>query len=227
LKRCRECGFPPVWVERFAAESPPLSDPWAAVKAFEAWCVDRLAACWAGGESQDEDGVGGQLAAYLVQRYLADSARVLAYRYRLSDEEWEDIVAAAAERSLRVFAERPIESPQAYLFKATQRAVWEYLRKARREVASAEMPVSWDGAPSPEEHAHWRRLMAAFLEHCYDRISERDQQILEGLEIEGHSAAEVGTQHGMTANAVNVRKHRARKRLLQCMNEQTGADGAL
>ncbi len=219
---CRRHGFPLSWVDRFADESGEQSShPRDVVRAFEGWCINRLGAIWGGRIEEHE--LNGALAAYLVQGYLTKSAKVLAYRYRLAPEEWDDLIAAAAERSLRVFSERYIEAPQPYLFRTIERAVWEYLRKARREVATADMPLAFDPRANPERQAADRELMTAFR-GCWGQLSERDQQLFESLEVEGRSAEEAGAPLGLTSNAINVRKFRIRKRLKDCMRNKTGLE---
>ncbi len=219
---CRRHGFPPAWVDAFASDVDDLpAAPREAARAFEAWCMHRLALIWKGEIEESE--LDGNLAAYLVQGYLTRSARVLAWRYRLSPEEWDDLIAAASERALRVFSERHIEAPQPYLFRTIERAVWEYLRKARREVATADMPLAADPLPSPERRAADRELLAA-LRHCYERLDPADARLFEALEVDGQTAADAGRPHGLTANAVNVRKFRIRRRLKQCMQGRTGLE---
>lgn len=219
---CRRHGFPPHWVELFEQDTPIPEPPRAATAAFERWAVARLAAVWAG--HQHEEGLDGTLAAFLVQRYLADSARVLRYRYRLSEEEWEDLVADAGERSLRVFSERHIEAPRPYLFHTLRRAIWEYLRKARREVPCLELSVSADKAPDPEGRAVWAELLRTFMEQCYEQLREEERRLFEALVVEGRSAAEVGEAFGLVPNAVNVRKFRVRKWLRECLRERSGLE---
>lgn len=222
LAACRRHGFPLSWVERFSDEAGEQApDPRDVARAFEVWCLNRLAAIW-GGKIEEEE-LNGSLAAYLVQGYLTSSAKVLAYRYRLAPEEWDDLIAAAAERSLRVFSERYIEAPQPYLFRTIERAVWEYLRKARREVATADMPLAADPRVDPERKAADRELMTAF-HGCWAELSQRDQRLFEALEVDGQSAEEAGAPLGLTSNAVNVRKFRIRKRLKECMRGKTGLD---
>jgi len=156
---------------------------------------------------------------YDVQRYLADSARVLAYRYRLSDEEWEDLVASAGERAMRVFSEKHIEAPRPYLFRTIKRAIWEYLRKARREVAVLELPPVVDSQAGPETRSMWSELLERFMKECYQQLSGEEQRLFEALVIEGRSAAEVGEMFGLVPNAVGVRKFRVRKWLRECLKE--------
>ena len=219
---CRRHGFPPAWVERFAEEQELPESPRAAATAFERWAVTRLAAIWAGREQ--EEGIDGTLAAWLVQSYLSDSARVLRYRYRLAEEEWEGLVADAGERALRVFSERHIEAPRPYLFRTLRRAIWEYLRKARREVACLELPVAADKAPDPEGRAVWAEYLQTFMEQCYQQLRPEERELFEALVVEGRSAAEVGEAFGLAANAVNVRKFRVRKWLRECLRERSGLE---
>jgi RNA polymerase sigma factor (sigma-70 family) len=219
---CRRHGFPPRWVESFAGGVDVLpSDPRDAARAFEGWCMERLASIWSG--ATDEPDLDGNLAAYLVHGYLASSARVLAWRYRLAPEEWDDLVGAAAERALRVFSERAVAAPQGYLFRTLERAIWEYLRKARREVPTAAMPTAADAQPNPERVAADRQLIEA-LRRCYAELDPEDARMFEALEVDGRSAAEVGAPRGLSANAVNVRKFRIRRRLKACMQARTGLD---
>mgnify|MGYP002633469841 CR=1 FL=1 len=181
--------------------------------------MQRLASIWSG--EIEEEALDGKLAAYLVQGYLTDSARVLAWRYRLAPEEWDDLIASAAERALRVFSERNIEAPQPYLFRTIERAIWEYLRKARREIATPALPLAADPLPSPEQRASDRQLLVA-LRACYADLDPADAQLFEALEVQGRTAAEAGGPQGLSANAVNVRKFRIRKRLKECMQARTG-----
>jgi len=191
------------------------------VSAFEDWCLVRLTQIWAG-EDRDDTHVDGNLAAYLVQKYLADAGRALARRYRMSNEEWEDLVSAASVRALKAFESRPIAAPRAYLWTSVRRAVWEYIRKARREVATEDMPLAADPSPNPEERAAWGEILALFLEHCYEHLTPAERGLFEDLVIHGRSAVDVGTSFEMSANAVNVRKFRIRQRLRECLAEQTG-----
>jgi RNA polymerase sigma factor (sigma-70 family) len=231
---CRRHGFPTGWVELYssaegAAHAPApqggagmgtAASPRDRALAFEQFCLRRLASIWTGEDS--EPALDGKLASYLVQRYLGDSARVLAHRYRLSAEEWEDIVAEAGERALRVFSDRSVEQPQAYLFRTVQRAVWEYLRKARRELASADPTEPADPAPDPEHDVEWREILTKFLAQCWERLGEGDRSLIERLELDGLSAAETGRPLGLGPNAVNVRKFRIRQRLRDCLRQHTG-----
>ncbi len=191
--------------------------------AFEQSCLQRLTRIWSGEDTADTH-VDGNLAAYLVQRYLADAGRSLARRYRMSAEEWEDLVSAAAERALKAFETKPIEAPRAYLWTSLRRAVWEYTRKARREVATEDMPLEADRSPDPSVRAEWSETLNLFMEHCYERLEPRERELFEDLIIHGRSAAEVGAAHDIASNAVNVRKFRIRKWLRECLAERTGID---
>lgn len=220
---CRRHGFPPGWLEDWEANAEIPEDPRAAVAAFEQSCLVRLTRIWTGEEPQDTH-VDGNLAAYLVQRYLADAGRSLARRYRMSSEEWEDLVSAAAERALKAFETKPIEAPRAYLWTSLRHAVWEYIRKARREVATEAMPLEADRSPDPAMRAEWAETMSLFMEHCYGRLEPRERELFEDLVIHGRTAAEVGEAHEIAANAVNVRKFRIRKWLRECLAERTGIE---
>jgi|GEM_PF-3320673 len=209
---CRRTGCPQDWPDLFAAEQPDA----VTIAAFEAWALRRLAQTWAG---EGDSRIGGDLAAFLVQQHLGRSARRLAYRQRLSAEEWDDLLADAAVTALRVFAERPIDNPRGYLYRTLQRAIWDYVRKAGRESCYDEVPPVADPAPNPEETAHWRAMLARVQACCADQLSTEDQVIFEGLILGGHTAAEVGRKVGLTANAINVRKHRIRKRLQAVLSE--------
>ena len=217
---CRRHGFPPHWIELFEQGADVPADPRAASGEFERWALTRLTTIWAG--RHQEEGLDGTLAAYLVQRYLSDSARVLRYRYRLSDEEWEDLVADAGERSLRVFSEREIEAPRPYLFRTLRRAIWEYLRKARLEVASLDLPAALERGPDPEEKARWAELLRTFMEQCYSQLRPEERRLFEALVVDGRSAADVGEAFGLAPNAVNVRKFRVRAWLKECLRSRSG-----
>lgn len=197
------------------------------MRRLEAWCLERLGEAWVG--NRDDVDIDGTVAALLVQRYLADAARPLVFRYRLSAEELDDLVAAASERALRVFAERKVEQPRAYMLQTLRRAVWEHIRKARREVPMEpqELPAVPVVGPDPEASAAWTDTMKQFLEHCYERLRPDEQELLEGLVVEGLTAAEVGERMGIAANAVNVRKFRIRKWLRECLQGRLGGEDPL
>ncbi len=194
-------------------------EPRVAVAAFETWCLERLTAIWSAGKDPEGE-IDDGLAAFLVQRYLADAGRGLAFRYRLSAEEWEDLVSQAAERAIVAFRRKPVDEPKAYLWTTIKRGVWEHVRKAGREIPTEFPTDPPDPAPDPEVRALWGDALARFLDVCWAALKARDQRLLEGMVVGGRSAADLGAEVGMLASAVNVRVFRARARLRDCLRQQ-------
>jgi RNA polymerase sigma factor (sigma-70 family) len=102
--------------------------------------------------------------------------------------------------------------------------VWEYIRKARREIATEEMLLQADNRPGPAERAQWKEIFELFMKQCYELLEQDEQILFEDLVIHGVSAAEVGARLDIGANAVNVRKFRIRKWLRDCLAARTGIE---
>jgi RNA polymerase sigma factor (sigma-70 family) len=88
-------------------------------------------------------------------------------------------------------------------------------RDARRAVSSRgnrEIPSDWDSTDEradTEEAAVGQAVFDAFV----SRLSRDDARIVKGSWLEGLSSRELGDELGMTANAVDQRKHRIRATL--------------
>lgn len=216
---CGTWGIPAGWVA-VAAESGEVDS----LAGFERWALERLASVYAGRHS--EPAIGGDLAAWIVQHHLARSAKVLAWKYRLRPEEWEDVIGDVTLQALRAFREREIDAVAPYLRRTLERAIWAYLRRARREQPQDDIEGS-ELRVGPEDGAAWRQLYAIVRERCLPALSRDDRRLLEALEGDGRSAQEVGAELGLTANAVHVRKFRVRAKLRDCLRRHAGVDHPL
>jgi RNA polymerase sigma factor (sigma-70 family) len=101
---------------------------------------------------------------------------------------------------------RPIENVPALLTVICRRSVATMLESRRRRPSTAPLG-EWDAAADDVvEFDDWVVTMLG-------RLGPRDRAIVTGRALKGHSAAEVGDQLGMAANAVHVAYHRALARL--------------
>lgn len=141
----------------------------------------------------------------------------LAARYRLARESFEDLVQEVlmicvqqAQKIQRGEAE-PLANRDAWLCRVTQNAVLGLgRRKQRRPQDSEGWPEGLDPpAPAPlgpEERIAVRRALAALDEACRQLLIMRD--------VLAEARKTIAENLGITSNALGVRLHRCRKKLL-------------
>jgi RNA polymerase sigma-70 factor (ECF subfamily) len=133
-----------------------------------------------------------------------------------SDAAAEEIVQTAFLRSLEHQGElRDDESATAWFYRILRNAVVDHYR--RRDAAgraaervAAEMPEAIEDVPADEKNrvCGCVRALASSLKPEYAAI-------LEKVDVEGRSVAEIAKEEGITANNAGVRLHRARQALKQ------------
>ncbi len=142
-------------------------------------------------------------------------------------EDAEDLVQEVLLRAFPALGQlATLESPRGWLLRVQYRIFVDgYRRRNRSPVIAHPEGAASDGIrsddPGPEAltDAHLCRRQLA---RVWPSL-ERDQRALLALHAEGYTSAELAAIVGVSANAVNVRLHRARARLARLLrNEPAG-----
>ena len=179
-------------------------------------------------DQRDESGTDSDLSE-LLGRFSDDVAMELrktiqfllsrlAARYRLAAEHFDDLVQEVlticvqqAQKIQRGEA-KPLANRDAWLCRVTHNAVLGLGRKKKRRPQDAEGWPEGFEPPSPaplghEERLTIRRALAALDETCRRLLILRD--------VLGGTRQLIADQLGITSNALGVRIHRCRKKLLE------------
>ena len=152
--------------------------------------------------------------------------RVLGPVYRFIGRP-EDVEDVAQEVFVRLyFSLRQLREPsvfEAWLYKLTVNAAYDYLRRKRRggrqvrmADLSEEQAALADAAESGRRDADeaYRREIRDLLETLFDRVRAEDRILLTLKEVEGRTVRELSEIYGVNENAMKVRLFRARRRML-------------
>jgi len=182
--------------------------------------VPAVAMGEAGGPSDLSEllGPGAEEAAAELRRTVEFLLGRLAGRYRLAREHRDDLVqdvlttCLEQARKIREGDSEPLRNRDAWLVRVTHHAVLALGRRSRRRPQDdSGWPETFEPpAPAPigaAERMTVRRALAALDEACRRLLILRD--VLE----EGRS--EIAEQLGITSNALGVRLHRCRRKLLE------------
>ncbi|GAA2105791.1 RNA polymerase sigma factor [Actinomadura alba] len=145
--------------------------------------------------------------------YAATYKPLLGYALRRcgSPEDAADVVAETFAIAWRRAAEMPAGGEaRLWLYGVARRVLANQRRGARRHTMKtaaliAELAV---GAPSQEDSA---------VAEIFDRLPDRDRELLALVAWEGLSNTEIATVLGCSSNTVSVRLHRARKRFVRAL----------
>lgn len=142
-------------------------------------------------------------------------------------EDAEDLVQEVLLRAFPALGQlETLESPRGWLLRVQYRIFVDGYRRRQRspvvglpEGADTEGIDSDDPGPEALTDAHLCRRQLA---RVWPSL-EREQRALLALHAEGYTAVELAAIAGVSANAVNVRLHRARARLSRLLrNEPAG-----
>ncbi len=161
-------------------------------------------------------GPEAEAAAGELQKVIRIILARLAGRYRIVQEQFEDLTQEVllrcvqqAERIRQGNAE-PLRNRDAWLVRVTHNVVLSAGRVASRRKDDPGWPEGFEPpAPRPlppEERLALRRALAALDELCRKLLILRD--------VMGEARAVIAEKLRMTANAVGVRLHRCRRKLL-------------
>ena len=139
-------------------------------------------------------------------------------RRRTTDwSEADDIVAEAFSVAWRRRAELPADNPLPWLYAVAANVLRNHRRATSRRLRLVDkIEAQPNPAPAPDpadlEGTSMRRALAS--------LSDDDQEVLRLVAWEGLSHAEVGVVLDCSTNAVGIRIHRARQRLLTALDEE-------
>jgi RNA polymerase sigma-70 factor (ECF subfamily) len=157
-----------------------------------------------------------------------DALHRAAMRLTRRREDAEDLVQEVLLRAFPALDQlAALESPRGWLLRVQYRIFVDgYRRRNRSPVVALPEGADADGvgsdAPGPEAltDAHlFRRQLARVWPSL-----EREQRALLALHAEGYTSAELAAIAGVSANAVNVRLHRARARLARLLRNETAGN---
>jgi RNA polymerase sigma-70 factor (ECF subfamily) len=152
----------------------------------------------------------------LVRRY-ASLAVGAALRVTRDPALAEDAAQEAFWKAYRALPRYREESHfGAWLRKIAVHCALDLMRRRRPEVA-----LENGASRLVARHEEKRHDDRSRLEHALGRISPRDREIVLGLSAEGRSVAEMAEELSMTPTTVRVRAHRARKKLVRILTEES------
>lgn len=137
----------------------------------------------------------------------------LARRYRLSDDDAEDV---AGEALARVWAQRraldPARHPRAYLAQAARNAAVDRFRRTRRALmvpwdTLERMPAAGDGPEATAERGDEAARVAAVLAS----LPDKHRCLLVQKHGEGRTMPDIAAEHGLPVSTVKMRLHRGRQ----------------
>lgn len=136
-------------------------------------------------------------------------------RARLGDPELaRDAVQESLAKALA--AEAPEDSLEVtrWFYRILRRTIIDlYRRRDARQRAMTRYEESLDEPPEPAE----AQALCACFEGLLPALPARAREVLRAIDLEGGSPARVAAMKGITANALNVQLHRARRRLRELL----------
>jgi RNA polymerase sigma-70 factor (ECF subfamily) len=159
----------------------------------------------------------------MFERHYAAIRRLL--RYRLRGSDWaDDLVQETYARVLTAHAQRPVESPQAFLVRTATNLVTDFHRGEQRKsrVIDPHLDASEVDLPGePLEDAMTRQDELARLQAAIEALPSKCRRIFVLHKIEGYSQGEIASRFGISVDAVEKHVGRAMVRLRRTLTGQT------
>jgi RNA polymerase sigma-70 factor (ECF subfamily) len=133
-------------------------------------------------------------------------------RHRLGDPHLaEDVVQESLLRAIRSRKQPAVGAEVVpWFYRILRRAIIDmYRRRGARERKLEQFRLSFPETPAPPDE----RMLCRCFRGLLPQLPESYRVALQKVDLEGGSAVDVAAQLGITANTLNVRLHRARKRL--------------
>jgi RNA polymerase sigma-70 factor (ECF subfamily) len=174
---------------------------------------------------QGDEAAFNQLVAQYRRRILGTVARVIGRP--------EDVEDVGQEVFVRLFYSlEQLRSPEVFepwLYRLTQNACFDYLRRRKRrnesrmsdlteqQVLLADADAAGDARLEEERKASVRE----FTQELLNEVSDDDRMLLVLKEVEGLSIKELEDIYGVNENAIKVRLFRARQRVLRAFERKS------
>jgi RNA polymerase sigma-70 factor (ECF subfamily) len=172
-----------------------------------------------------------QIVAQYRRRILGTVSRVIGRP--------EDVEDVGQEVFVRLYYSlEQLRSPEVFepwLYRLTQNACFDYLRRRKRRNESrmsdlseqAVMMADADAAGDARLEEERKAGIREFTQELLDEVSEEDRILLTLKEVEGLSIKELEEIYNINENAVKVRLFRARQRVLRAYEKKTKASAAV
>lgn len=148
-----------------------------------------------------------------VQPLLAareDFVRFLIPRMR-SREAAEDLVQASLLKILQAEAHpKDAESSVAWFYQLLRNAWVDHIRAHHAEARALERH---GGDPEFEEAPEWEQVACACIQALLPTLKDAEAEVIRAVDLGGETPAAFAGRAGISANAMSVRLHRARKSL--------------
>jgi RNA polymerase sigma-70 factor (ECF subfamily) len=148
-----------------------------------------------------------------VQTLLAareQFVRFLIPRMR-SREAAEDLVQASLLKILQAEAQpRETESSVAWFYQLLRNALVDHIRSRHAEARALERH---GGDPELEDGPELERVACACIQALLPTLKDAEAEVLQAVDLGGETPGAFAARAGITANAMTVRLHRARKAL--------------
>ena len=178
---------------------------------------------------QGDEAAFNQLVAQYRRRILGTVARVIGRP--------EDVEDVGQEVFVRLFYSlEQLRTPEVFepwLYRLTQNACFDYLRRRKRRNESRMSDLSEqqvlladaDAAGDARLEEDRKAAVREFTQELLNEVSEDDRMLLILKEVEGLSIKELEEIYGVNENAIKVRLFRARQRVLRAY-EKKAAHGS-
>ena len=128
-----------------------------------------------------------------------------------SREAAEDLVQAALLKALQTQAPpRDAESSVAWFYSLLRHALIDHVRSRQSEAKALERHAL---EQDPLEEPELEQVACACIKALLPTLKEGEAQVLEAVDLQGLSPSAFAATQGISANAMTVRLHRARKAL--------------
>lgn len=128
-----------------------------------------------------------------------------------SREAAEDLVQASLLKILQSEAQpRDSESSVAWFYQLLRNALVDHIRSHHAEVRALERH---GGEPEFEDAPELERIACACIQALLPTLKEAEAEVLQAVDLGGETPGAFAARSGITANAMTVRLHRARKAL--------------
>lgn len=153
-------------------------------------------------------------------RFLCSMAQLLCR----SSSDSEDLVQETLVRTMRHCHKlRASSNPRAWLMRVMRNLFIDRLRSRKAWPALVELDDEIP-APAPESRAWWETLDRRDICTGLDKLPDEQRQAFELFAFEGCSYAAIASRVGIGKLTVGTRILRARRRLMQVLSENHGAE---
>jgi RNA polymerase sigma-70 factor (ECF subfamily) len=174
---------------------------------------------------QERGATAGAAEAELCRRFW-QRARLYGLRHLRGVTEAEDLAQQVMEVTLTALRSGRVDDPELldrYVL-GVCRNVARALRRSGERTAKAAQRLALEPAPAVEQPPEppWGKQSVEHLTLCLGGLSQREQRVVQLSFAQWQSSPEIAEQLGVAPGNVRVIRHRALRKLRECM-DRTGA----